>query len=534
MINSPQEVALPPVTAMRTLERPALRLVRALDAACHRLYGWRWNPLHQSGALAFGLLLVLIVTGLYLLLIYRVGGPWESVARLHADPWLGRWIRGVHRYASDLLVVAVVAHAIRFFAQGRAHGPRALAWVSGVFLLGLLLVSGWTGFVMVWDTFGAELAKAGARMFDALPVLSEPVERVFAGDRPVPPAFFFLNLFMHVALPLGAAAGIWLHVSKIARPTLLPPRKLLWAVIGAIVVLALVLPAPLLPKADPFAVPGTVPTNVFYAWWLPLAWRVPVWVLWAGALVTLAVPLLVPRLTRPPAGVRPPSWVDPRLCTGCNQCPQDCPWEAITMIPRDDDRPTLVAHVNPDLCVSCGICAGSCAPMGVGPPGRTGRDQVSGIRALAAAMRAKRPGAVVAVACENAAPGQLATLEREGAVVHPVTCTGNLHSSVVELALAGGASGVIVFSCPPRDCRGREGPKWLDQRLFHDREAELNVRVDRRRVATAIMAVGEEAATVAALRQFQARLDAIATESTGAQDAEVECRQGQLAGEAAT
>lgn len=508
---------------MKRLQQLALRVVRALDAAVHRLYGWRWNPLHQSGTLAFALLLVLIVTGLYLLVVYRVGSPWESVARLAADPWLGGWIRGVHRYASDLLIVAVGAHVLRMFAQERSSGPRALAWVSGIFLLGLLLVSGWTGFVMVWDTFGAQLAVGGAQLFDALPVLSEPVARIFAGDRPVPAAFFFVNLFLHVALPLGAAAGIWLHVSRIARPTLLPPRPMLWATVVVLLVAAVALPAPLAPKADALAAPAWVPTNFFYAWWLPLVEQVPPVTAWLGGLALTALALAVPRLTRPAADIRPPSVVDPRLCTGCNQCPQDCPWEAITMRERDDDRPTLVAHVNPALCVSCGICAGSCAPMGVGPPGRTGRDQVGAIRALAAAMRG-RPPAIVAVTCQNAAPGQLTALADQGVVVHPVTCTGNLHSSVVELALAAGAPGVIVFSCPPRDCRGREGPKWLDARLFHQREAELQERVDRRRVATAIMAAGDLDGTLASLRAFQARVNALDPVGEGTDEVDATCR----------
>ncbi|MBK8060100.1 MAG: hypothetical protein IPK33_20140 [Gemmatimonadetes bacterium] len=74
---------------MRSLERLALRVVRALDGASHRLLGWRYNPLHQSGAIAVALLALLIITGLYLLIIYRVSAPWESVARLQGDPGLG-------------------------------------------------------------------------------------------------------------------------------------------------------------------------------------------------------------------------------------------------------------------------------------------------------------------------------------------------------------------------------------------------------------------------------------------------------------
>lgn len=497
---------------MRALERLALRIVRALDAACHRVVGWKYNPLHQSGALAVAFLVLLITTGLYLLIFYRVAAPWESVEQLQRSPWLGRWIRSLHRYASDALVIAVGAHALRLFGQRRSWGARTLAWTSGVILLSLLFVSGWTGFVMVWDSFGAQLAIAGARMLDALPIFSEPIARSFAGDAPIPSAFFFLNLFMHVALPLGAGAGIWLHVSRLARPTLLPPKPLLWGALGAFTLLSLVLPAPLPPRANPLLLEQRVPTDLFYAFWLPAATRVPVWGAWLGAITTLGVALLVPRLTRRPReGEWAPSVVDPKLCTGCNQCPQDCPWEAITMQRRDDGRLTLVARVNPELCVSCGICAGSCAPMGVGPENRTGRAQLAAVRLLAQHLVASAdPTPIVAICCESAAPAHLDALRREGAVVHPVPCSGNVHTSTIELALRSGAAGVIIYSCPSRDCRGREGPKWLEERLYHDREAELQARVDRRRVATSTMVVGDLSGTLAAYRSFRSRLVPVA------------------------
>ena len=119
--------------------------------------------------------------------------------------------------------------------------------------------------------------------------------------------------------------------------------------------------------------------------------------------------------------------------------------------------------------------------MGVGPPGRTGRDQLEGVRAFLADP-ARRPGEVVAIACDHGAGRVAAELAEEGAVVYPVDCAGNLHTSVVELLVRGGASGVLVLPCPARDCRNREGPRWLVQRMFEGREAELQDRVDRRRV----------------------------------------------------
>ena len=494
---------------MRALERLAQRLLRAADAAATRLYGWRLNPLFQTGAIAVVLLAVLIATGLYLTLFYRVGSPWASVARLQADPWLGRWLRSVHRFASDALVVAVAVHAWRMFAQARAWGARALAWSSGVILLAVLLASGWTGYVMVWDTFGAHLAASGARMFDALPVLSEPMRRIFAGDQPIPGAFFFLNLFLHVALPLGAAAGLWIHLSRLARPTLAPPRALLVTIVGALVAISVLAPVPLAPEANMLAVAPRVAVDLFYAFWLPWADALPPWLAWTGAASTLGLALMIPMVTRRPrTGAHAPSVVDERHCTGCNQCPVDCPWEAITMIPRTDGRATLVANVDAARCVSCGICAGSCAPMGVGPAQRTGRDQMAALRLTLGATTGGFSGRVVAICCEHAAPSQLGPLRAAGADVQLVGCAGNLHSSVIELSLRGGAAGVMVYSCAPRDCRGREGPKWLHERLFNDREAELQSRVDRQRVATAVMAVGDAAGTLSAWRTFTSRLGA--------------------------
>lgn len=514
MTNWAQEaiagVAPLPRTTMRSLQRPAQRLLRPLDALATRLYGWRANPLHQSGTIAAALLAALILSGLYLLLFYRVSAPWASVARIHQDPWIGRWMRALHRFASDAMVVAVLVHAWRMFAQERSWGPRALAWTSGVVLLAIVFASGWTGYVMVWDTFGAKLATAGARLFDVLPVLSEPSRRIFAGDRPIPPAFFFLNLFLHVALPLGVAAGLWLHVSRLARPVLLPPRPLLVGVIGVLALLAIALPAPLLPEASPFALPAQVPSDLFYAFWLPWADRLSPAAAWAGALLTFALALLVPRFTRRPRVLLwAPSVVDERLCTGCNQCPQDCPWDAITMHPRSDGRPTLVARVDPARCVSCGICAGSCAPMGVGPDGRTGRDQLAALRRDLAGAQVAVPPRPLAICCENAAPEQLGVVAAHGLEVRRVSCAGNLHTSVVELALREGAPGVIVLTCPPRDCRGREGTKWLHERMYNDREAELQPRVDRQRIEVAVMASGDVAGTTRSLDAFLRRIESL-------------------------
>jgi ferredoxin/coenzyme F420-reducing hydrogenase delta subunit len=491
------------------VERAALRLLTAADALGNHLYGQRFNPLYQSGTIVVAACLVLVVTGLWLLLFYRVGAPWESVAALTARPWTGRWVRLLHRYASDLALVATAVHAFRMFAQGRTWGARALAWVSGCLLLLLVFVCGWTGFVMVWDTFGAYLAIEGARMLDALPLLSEPTSRAFTGEQPLPTAFFFLNLFAHIGIPLGMGVAFWLHVKRVARPRLLPPSAVTWVIVAALTAAAVLWPMPMGARANPLALPDRVPADVFYAFWIPAARR-----LGGGAALLcavaagLAIAALPWVMKRRGAAAPHPSHVDEDICVGCVQCSLDCPYGAITMYPRESSRSPVVARVDPALCVSCGICSGSCPPMGVGPPGRTGREQLATVREWLADMTPA--GRIVVVGCKHGAGGaQGRALTEAGALAYPVDCAGGLHTSVIELLLRGRAAGVLVLPCPPRDCWNREGPRWLVERVYHEREAELQARVDRTRVRIVNVSAREGREALGAFRQFAAEVAAL-------------------------
>ena len=481
------------------------RLLARLDSWANRLYGWRGNPLYHSGAIAVVMLVVLLVTGLYLIFFYRLGAPYASMVHIEGQVWSGRWLRALHRYAADVALAAAGVHAVRLWLQRRSWGPRGLAWLSGLFLVWLILVCGWTGYVMVWDTQGHMLAAAGARLLDVLPLFAEPLGRSFAGELPVPTAFFFLNLFAHVALPVGLLLVLWLHVSRLARPALFPPRRLAWMLVGLLTVLSVLWPAALGPEADPLRLPERVPLDIVYNFWVPWSAALPARVTWLAGLVVSGMLVAVPWWTRPRAGRRPePSVVDTRLCTGCEQCYLDCPYEAIAMVPRTDGRAGLVARVEPALCVSCGICSGSCAPMGVGPPGRTGRDQLEDVKAFIA-RTADLSQRIVILGCRWSAGGQFAA-GSDGPLVFPVSCAGNLHTSVIEYLVRAGAAGVMVVSCPPRDCWSREGPKWLEQRIFFEREAELKPRVDRARLRVVYASRAEQRVLSTQLAAFRAQL----------------------------
>ncbi len=113
------------------------------------------------------------------------------------------------------------------------------------------------------------------------------------------------------------------------------------------------------------------------------------------------------------------------------------------------------------------------------------------------------------ICCERGAGTFASELAAAGGAPYPIDCAGNLHTSVIELLLRGGANGVLILACPRRNCWHREGAHWLVERVYHAREAELQVRVNRARVRIANVNGGDRAQAIAVLRTFAADVSAL-------------------------
>jgi ferredoxin len=466
------------------------------------VYSSAYNPLYRTGTLAALFLTLALVTGVYLLFVYELGRPWESVAAIQADVFLGRWIRALHRYASDAALVAVGLHVLRLLVQGKTWGARLLAWITGVLLTGMLFLSAITGFVLVWDGLGQKLAVAGARMLRLLPLFPEPPDRAFVGGAPMASQFFFMNLFLHVAIPLGMIAFLWLHTVKLARAAWFPERHVVWATVGGFLALAIAWPAPLPPAADLLTIPGRVATDWFYAFWLPLVEASAPGGLAGAAAITLAL-LATPWLLRPRPAVRAtPAVVDPDKCEGCQQCFNDCPFAAIEMLPGlHPERHPLRASVLPDLCVSCGLCTGSCASLAIGPEARTAAHQLAAARHLVA-VTPDADRLTVVIPCRNNGDvaGRLAVRFGGDPSLRwfEVDCAGSLHPGTVSY-LAGHFKRAIVIACPPQNCVHREGAILADGRLLHDRAPAVPGRLAGQAVELVHATTAEWSRIVAAL-----------------------------------
>ena len=451
------------------------------------------NPLTQLGALANGALGVAVVSGIVLLLWYSpsVTQAHASLEHLRTGSWLGQWMRSVHRYSSDACLFLILLHAGRLVAQRRFTGPRWLAWVSGLGLLSLVSLIGWTGYWLVWDMRAKHAALGVARMLDRLPLFTEPFSRSFLTDQSVPSLLFFLVFFAHMLAPLAVGIGIWIHLMRVNRAQFLPSRRTTAWLVGSVAALSIVLPATSADPAHMTIKSAGFAMDWWYLWPIVFTDRLgggALWFLFLG--VGLAASTVPWTLARRSNRIEVAAKVDLPRCMGCTLCSQDCPFNAITMIPREDGRKFDVqSAVNPDLCVQCGICVGSCDSQAINLPVLNSREVEREIQQWVTERRQQGRPAFVCFYCGESAGaaiaggGARASSEWDDFRLQRVPCVGWVSAVLLERTLQKGADGILVTGCGEGDPIGREGIKWFQHRLDGRREPRFDpTKADAQRI----------------------------------------------------
>jgi ferredoxin/coenzyme F420-reducing hydrogenase delta subunit len=491
--------------AVRTLLRTGFE---HCERGADRVFGPALNPLAQLGALGFFLFWIVAVSGIYLFIFFDTGvvDAYESVEAItHAQWFAGGVMRSFHRYASDLMVVMLVIHVLREFSLDRYRGARWFSWITGIPIIWMLYASGITGYWLVWDKLAQYVAIVSSELLDWLPIFGEPIARNFLAPGSLNDRFFTLLVFMHIAIPLFLLFIMWVHILRISRPKVNPPRTLAIVMLIALLAVSLWKPALSQGPADLGRVPNDVGLDWFYLPLYPLAdlWpRGAVWaLLGAFTLMLAALPWL------PPFRRARPAEVDLAHCNGCNRCVEDCPYEAIKLVGRTDQRPFLrQAQVNADLCVSCGICVGSCPSSS---PFRRTAELATGIDLPDFPLRELRmqveraaaglpgPLRVLVLACRHGAGSGRVS----GTVEMP--CVAMIPPSLIDYVISRNlADGVVVAGCAERSCYHRLGVEWTKQRFAGQRDPYLRARVPRDRLATIWASPSEQHRFQRALAEF--------------------------------
>jgi len=474
---------------MDGLRRLLARIFEAIERPLDRLVGPSLNPLAQLGALGFFQFWIVAVTGIYLFIFFDTGieRAYSSVEAITWAHWYHAGVmRSLHRYASDLMVALMFVHLLREFARDRYRGARWFSWFTGMPVLWLVFISGITGYWLVWDALAQYVAVVSSELLDRLAIFGEPIARNFVSTGTLTSRFFTLLVFLHVAVPLFLLFLMWVHILRISRPKVNPPRVLAGATLGALMVVSFLQPALSQGPAELSRLPATIGLDWFFLPLYPIADRISpdlVWGILGVFTVVLGAMPWLPPMRRPKAAV-----VDLAHCNGCTRCAEDCPYEAIRMAPRSDNLPFLTeAKVNAALCVGCGICMGSCPSS---TPFRRSTELVTGIdlpdlplrdlraRTREVSARLEGPTRVMVLGCEFSAAGR-----REAPDTLLLPCIGMVPPPLIDYILSRDlADAVLLAGCAESGCYHRLGVAWTQQRVAQTRDPYLRNRVPRERL----------------------------------------------------
>ncbi len=500
---------------MAPIKRAMARAFNGVEGIFEYAFGQRNNPFVWLGALGWYFYWIVAASGVYLYIFFDTGitAAYASVEYMTRDQWYAAGImRSLHRYASDALVIVVVLHLFREFAFDRLRGRRFFAWLTGVPLLAFIYVCGISGYWLVWDQLAQYIALATSEWLDTLPLFGEPIANNFLDNTALGGRFFTLMVFIHIFGPLFMLLLMWVHVQRHSQARVNPPRGLAAGTLLALLVLSLVYPAVSQPPADLDVIPAELGFDWFYLIAYPLLDVIPGGRLWLYLFAVFAVLAVLPWV--PPAKRLPAARVNLDNCNGCTRCFDDCPFGAITMVPRTDglayDAQPLV---NADNCTSCGICVGSCptatpfrraGPLrpGIELPHRTIaelRDEV-----VDATGRCAGRVRVVVFACDTSATDGL---ESDDTAIVRLPCAGMLPPSFVDFTLKRGhADGVMIAGCAEGDCHHRLGNGWTADRMARRRDPYLRRRVDTRRLLLSWLPAGAARRRRSAMSRFRATL----------------------------
>jgi quinol-cytochrome oxidoreductase complex cytochrome b subunit len=269
-----------------------------------RIYSTELNPMYHLGGITVLMFTIACISGIYVFIFYDINPrqAWESVEAMSSNYFNG-WMRNIHRYSSDLLVVFTLMHLVHTLITSKFKG-----FYHGLLMSFLIVITiGVTGFILVWDQKAKLTGYLTAKLFSGLPIFDPSIMGAFLmNDISVVGGFFKVALFGHIALSLITVIIIWIHVLRISKPKIFPPRKLIIYVSIALGIISL-----LFPKSDPPAQITNLPTETTFDWFYYFGYYLMKvfsvgqnWAIMIGSGIILSViPLVLRRKDRPPVHI---------------------------------------------------------------------------------------------------------------------------------------------------------------------------------------------------------------------------------------
>lgn len=158
------------------------------------------------GGFSFLAFIILIITGVILLFYYQPGDKaFASLSEIDSALPYGGFIRSLHFWAGQMMVISVFLHMIRV-VWAKAYQPlRELNWITGVVLFGLTVILDYSGYLLRGGQESGAASSVGQTLLKMLPGGKGWASIFFGQSSPVNGST--LNIFVWHAFILAGIAG---------------------------------------------------------------------------------------------------------------------------------------------------------------------------------------------------------------------------------------------------------------------------------------------------------------------------------------
>jgi quinol-cytochrome oxidoreductase complex cytochrome b subunit len=284
-----------------------------LDLFDETLVGQQANPLYLLGPMLYFFWIVTVATGVLLMFWYEPTptGAYNSILRIQHEIPLGWLWRGMHKYAADGVIVCIILRLYRMYFLGEYKKPGELSWIWAFAGLILAMISGITGYLLIWNQRAFWAAKTVLTVpvyFDELtaklPIIGERfqlgsmIAYLFLGGPAVGAATLtrFYALHFGISVALLIVAEVFYYRTRRRRLNMSWFPILLFT--AMLVAVSYLLPAELGRRADPNRTPLPILSDwYFLALYQYVKYTPPLWAgLGPGLLIGFG--MLVPFLDR--------------------------------------------------------------------------------------------------------------------------------------------------------------------------------------------------------------------------------------------
>ena len=238
------------------------------------------------GSVTLILLTMQIVSGIFLTFYYSPSAltAWESTKFIYEHVTFGQFMISLHDWGASAMIILVTVHLLQALVFGAYKRPREIQWAVGVTLFFFTLVLGFTGYLLPWDLNAYYATQVGINIAATVPIIGPQIAS-FLNDGSTlgtltVSRFFGIHVWLTPALIIGLV-GLHLFIFRHNGPAgpaadekpktvgRFYPEQIFMDTLVAfiafmvVVALAVYMPTPLLPKADP-NYGGFIPAPAWY------------------------------------------------------------------------------------------------------------------------------------------------------------------------------------------------------------------------------------------------------------------------------